>query len=121
MTEHTPIQLLREDEEFRAEVGTSIANRMSRQCGFKDLSVGFSDIVTGDETDPWTAPYEEALYVVTGELHLRTDQGQHLVGKPGDILTIEKGTTVTYQGTPGTRMVFALTPANWMEFTEARA
>lgn len=121
MTEHTPIQLLADSDEHRAKVGTSMSNRMTRQCGFTELSAGFTDFTSGGETEPWTAPYEEVLYVISGRLDLRTSAGQHLTGHPGDVLTIEKGATVTYQGAPGTRLFFALTPANWMETTEARA
>ncbi len=113
MTDSPTIALLPEDDEHRSPVGTGFANRLTRKIGFTDLSAGFMEFTESGEGDPWTAPYEEVLYVVSGRLDLRTPDGRHETGLPGDVLTIEKGATVTYDGSAGTKLFFALTPANW--------
>ena len=112
---HPPIQLLIENDEFRAPVGTGFANRMSRQSGFEDLSAGFMEFNDGDETPAWTAPYEEVMYVISGELILRSPGGHEVKAKQGEVVTVLKGAELTYQGTAGTKLFFALTPANWQE------
>lgn len=116
MTQRPRIQRLVDDPAQHVAIGESRAIRMTQhQTGFAELSAGLNWF-TNDEVSPeWTTPYEEALYIIEGEVHLRTPDGLHVVGHAGDVLTIEKGTTVTYQGMPGSRLFFALTPANWME------
>jgi len=61
---------------------------------------------------PWTLNYDEIDYVIEGELHIGTEQGT-VIGLPGDVLYIPKGTSITF-GTPEWVKFFYVTyPAEW--------
>jgi ethanolamine utilization protein EutQ len=61
---------------------------------------------------PWTLSYDEVQYVVEGELHIGTSQGT-IVGKPGDVIFVPKGTSITF-GTPSWAKFFYVTyPVDW--------
>jgi len=63
---------------------------------------------------PWTLNYDEVDLVLEGELHIRQD-GETLVGKPGDVLFIPKGSSIEF-GTPTrVRFLYVAWPANWQE------
>lgn len=102
------------DEEFTATNGPVHVDRRSRPTNLTQLSAGFVDFPEAGTTDPWTLPYEEAFYVISGELTLHHD-GEAIVGRAGDVLVLEEGVTVTYEGTAGTRAFFSLVPADWMD------
>lgn len=86
-----------------ADVVTADEHGASVAAGFMSLHAG---------SFPWTLDYDEVEYVIEGELHLGTDAGT-IVGRPGDVLYIHKGTSVTF-GTPSwTRFLYVTYPANW--------
>ncbi len=61
---------------------------------------------------PWTLDYDEIDYIIEGELHIGTDQGT-VIGRPGDVLYIPKGTSITF-GTPEwTKFFYVTFPAEW--------
>jgi ethanolamine utilization protein EutQ len=61
---------------------------------------------------PWELTYDEVQLVLEGELHLGTDEGT-IVGHPGDLLYVPKGTRLTF-GTPSwTRFLYVTYPAEW--------
>jgi ethanolamine utilization protein EutQ len=61
---------------------------------------------------PWELTYDEVQVVLEGELHLGTDQGT-VVGLPGDVLYVPKGTRLTF-GTPDwARFLYVTYPAEW--------
>lgn len=61
---------------------------------------------------PWELTYDEVQLVLEGELHLGTDEGT-VVGLPGDVLYVPKGTRLTF-GTPSwTRFLYVTYPAEW--------
>jgi ethanolamine utilization protein EutQ len=61
---------------------------------------------------PWELTYDEVQLVLEGELHLGTDQGT-VVGRPGDVLYVPKGTRLTF-GTPDwARFLYVTYPAEW--------
>jgi ethanolamine utilization protein EutQ len=61
---------------------------------------------------PWELTYDEVQLVLEGELHLGTDSGT-VVGLPGDVLYVPKGTRLTF-GTPSwTRFLYVTYPAEW--------
>ena len=63
---------------------------------------------------PWTLNYDEVDLVLEGELHIRQN-GETLVGKPGDLLFIPKGSAIEF-GTPSrVRFLYVAWPANWQE------
>ena len=107
--------------------GTSV--RLGRFDGAgEDKQVGIADVVTADDGSaiaagfmkwekcffPWTLNYDEVDYVIDGELHIRCE-GQCVVGKPGDVIFIPKGSSIEF-GTPSrVHFLYVAYPANWSE------
>jgi ethanolamine utilization protein EutQ len=61
---------------------------------------------------PWTLDYDEVEYVIEGELHITTAD-QQIVGRPGDVIAVPKGSSITF-GTPSwTRFLYVTYPADW--------
>jgi ethanolamine utilization protein EutQ len=61
---------------------------------------------------PWTLSYDEVEYVIEGELHIGTGNGT-VVGKPGDVLYVPRGTAITF-GTPSwAKFLYVTYPADW--------
>lgn len=90
------------------------------------MAVEAVDVVTADDRSPmaagyltltkgsfpWTLTYDEIQIVLEGELHLGGDGGGQ-VGRPGDVLFVPKGSSITF-GTPSwTKFVYVTFPANW--------
>lgn len=113
----TPVRLAPFNTDFTAENGPVKVERRSKPSGLTELSAGMVHFPEAGSTDPWTLPYEEAFYVIEGCLTLHCD-GQAVVARAGDVVTLEKGSTVVYEGEAGTRAFFSLVPANWLELLE---
>lgn len=61
---------------------------------------------------PWTLDYDEVEYVIEGELHITTAD-QTVVGHPGDVIAVPKGSAITF-GTPSwARFLYVTYPAEW--------
>lgn len=76
------------------------------------MAAGFLTLTKG--SFPWTLTYDEIEYVVEGELHIGLPTGT-VVGKPGDVLYIPKGTAITF-GTPSwAKFLYVTFPADWEE------
>jgi ethanolamine utilization protein EutQ len=61
---------------------------------------------------PWTLDYDEVEYVIEGELQITTAD-QNLVGRPGDVIAIPKGSSIIF-GTPSwARFLYVTYPADW--------
>lgn len=61
---------------------------------------------------PWKLDYDEVDYVIEGELHITTAD-QRVVGRPGDVIAVPKGSSITF-GTPSWARFFYVTyPADW--------
>jgi ethanolamine utilization protein EutQ len=61
---------------------------------------------------PWDLDYDEVEYVIEGELHITTAD-QRVVGRPGDVIAVPKGASITF-GTPSwTRFLYVTYPADW--------
>ena len=74
------------------------------------VAAGFLSLRQG--SFPWTLNYDEVQYVLEGELHIGTQDGP-VIGRPGDVLFIPKGSSITF-GTPNWAKFFYVTyPANW--------
>lgn len=107
--------------------GTSV--RLGRFEGAgEDKQVDIADVVTAEDGSaiaagfmkwekcffPWTLNYDEVDYVIDGELHIRSE-GQCVVGKPGDVIFIPKGSRIEF-GTPSrVHFLYVAYPANWSE------
>lgn len=76
------------------------------------LGGGFARFRTDDALEGWTLPYDEVFYVLSGELTLHW-QDERLVARPGEVLLIPRGATVTYEGVAGTKAFFVLHPRDW--------
>ena len=60
----------------------------------------------------WTLDYDEVEYVIEGELHITTRE-QQVVGRPGDVIAVPKGSSITF-GTPSSaRFLYVTYPADW--------
>jgi ethanolamine utilization protein EutQ len=63
---------------------------------------------------PWRLDYDEVEYVIEGELHIGTQHGA-IVGLPGDVIYIPKGTSISF-GTPSwAKFLYVTYPAQWGE------
>lgn len=93
-----------------------------------DCQIGITDVVGAEDGSsmgagfmqwenaffPWTLNYDEVDLVLEGELHIRQN-GETLVGQPGDLLFIPKGSAIEF-GTPSrVRFLYVAWPANWQE------
>jgi ethanolamine utilization protein EutQ len=91
-----------------------------------EMDVQLTDVVTAEHGMPmaagvmslrqgsfgWALDYDEVEYVIEGELHITTEQ-QRVVGRPGDVIAIPKGSRITF-GTPSwTRFLYVTYPADW--------
>ncbi|MDR2614098.1 MAG: ethanolamine utilization acetate kinase EutQ [Candidatus Accumulibacter sp.] len=94
----------------------------------RENQVGVADVVTAEDGSamaagfmcwekcffPWTLNYDEVDVVIDGELHIRCE-GQCVVGTPGDVIFIPKGSSIEF-GTPSrVRFLYVAYPANWAE------
>ena len=65
-----------------------------------------------DRSFPWHLDYDEIEYVLEGVLEITAGQ-EKVVGQPGDIIAIPKGTSITF-GTPSwAKFLYVTYPANW--------
>ncbi len=61
---------------------------------------------------PWHLDYDEVEYVLEGELHITTPD-QKVVGRPGDVIAVPKGSSITF-GTPSwAKFLYVTYPADW--------
>ena len=78
------------------------------------MGAGYLSLTEG--SFPWTLDYDEVQIVLEGELHLGGD-GDGVVGRPGDVLFVPKGSSITF-GTPTwAKFVYVTFPADWAEQT----
>jgi ethanolamine utilization protein EutQ len=61
---------------------------------------------------PWTLDYDEVQYVIEGELHITTP-GQQVVGRPGDLITVPKGSSITFATPTWAKFLYVTYPADW--------
>ncbi|WP_158888090.1 hypothetical protein [Amycolatopsis anabasis] len=83
--------------------------------GLSHLGGGIIRFDDGGKTEPWRLPYEEIVGVIEGELVLHADGVDPVVVPAGEMATLPKGATVVYEGAPGTRAFYALTPSDWFK------
>lgn len=91
-----------------------------------EMDVRLLDVVTAEHGLPiaagvmslragsfaWTLDYDEVEYVIEGELHITT-AGQKAVGRPGDVIAVPKGSSITF-GTPSwAKFLYVTYPADW--------
>jgi ethanolamine utilization protein EutQ len=60
----------------------------------------------------WQLDYDEIEYVLEGELQITT-AGQTVVGRPGDVIAVPRGSAITF-GTPNwAKFLYVTYPADW--------
>ncbi|MEN4011811.1 MAG: cupin domain-containing protein [Chloroflexota bacterium] len=98
-----PFDVKRPEMDVRLEDVVTAAHGSPVAAGFMTFHKG---------SFPWTLTYDEVQYVIEGELHLTTAQGV-TIGKPGDVLYVPKGTSLTF-GTPSwVKFLYVTYPAEW--------
>ncbi len=89
--------------------------------------IGMTDVITSREANlgagfmtfeqstlPWHLTYDEIDYIIEGDFVVKVENREYHC-KPGDVLSIPKGTKVVF-GSPTKAKVFYVTyPANWSE------
>lgn len=96
-----PIDRPRMDVRLRDVVGA--ADGMPMAVGVMSLREG---------NFPWHLDYDEVEYVLEGELHI-TLGADRVVGLPGDVITVPKGSSITF-GTPSwAKFLYVTYPAEW--------
>ena len=74
------------------------------------MAAGYMTLTEG--SFPWEFSYDEIQIVLEGELHIGTPEGTR-IAKPGDIMYVPKGSTITF-GTPSwTKFIYVTFPADW--------
>ena len=104
------------------------------ELGRPRMDVRLKDVVTGADGLPmaagvmslregtfaWHLDYDEVEYVIEGELHITTtadggatSEDSVVVGRPGDVIAVPKGTSITF-GTPSwAKFLYVTYPADW--------
>jgi len=98
-----PVDLHRPEMDVRLSDVLTAADGLPMAAGMMSLRQG---------SFPWTLDYDEVEYVIEGELHITAD-GQTVVGRPGDVIAVPKGSSITF-GTPSwARFLYVTYPADW--------
>lgn len=93
----------------RPEMDVQLVDVITAEHG-SPIAAGFLSFHKG--SFPWTLTYDEVEFVLEGEIHIGTAEGT-VVGKPGDVLYIPKGTSITF-GTPSwAKILYVTYPAEW--------
>ncbi len=96
-------------EIHRPEMDVRLEDVITAQHG-SPMAAGFMSLHKG--SFPWTLTYDEIEFVIEGELHITTEKGT-VVGKPGDVIYIPKGTQISF-GTPQwAKFLYVTYPAEW--------
>jgi ethanolamine utilization protein EutQ len=98
-----PVDIGRPEMDVRLRDVVTSADGMPMAAGVMSLRAG---------SFPWTLDYDEIEYVLEGELHI-TRGNTLVVGRPGDVIAVPKGSSITF-GTPSwARFLYVTYPADW--------
>lgn len=98
-----PVDLHRPEMDVRVRDVLGSAQGLPMAAGVLSLREG---------SFPWDLDYDEVEYVIEGELHITTAD-QRVVGRPGDVIAVPRGSSITF-GTPSwTRFLYVTYPADW--------
>ncbi|ABL83526.1 MULTISPECIES: cupin domain-containing protein [unclassified Nocardioides] len=96
-------------ELHRPEMDVRLLDVVTGEHGFP-MAAGVMSLRAG--SFPWTLDYDEVEYVIEGELHITTADRQ-VVGRPGDVIAVPKGSSITF-GTPSwAKFLYVTYPADW--------
>mgnify|MGYP003585764137 FL=1 len=115
VTDPSGIILIKSDtvkcEPFQGEPGVRLRDVVTLQeaprmgCGIMELDHANFE---------WTLTYDEYDVVFDGVLEIET-QGRVVVGRPGDIIYIPKGSHIHFRSPQTARYAYFVYPANWQE------
>ena len=98
-----PVDLRRPEMDVRLRDVVTAADGLPLAAGMMSLRQG---------SFPWTLDYDEVEYVIEGELHITTAD-KKVVGRPGDVIAVPRGSSITF-GTPSwARFLYVTYPADW--------
>ena len=98
-----PAELRRPEMDVRLRDVVTAADGLPLAAGMMSLRQG---------SFPWTLDYDEVEYVIEGELHITTAD-KKVVGRPGDVIAVPRGSSITF-GTPSwARFLYVTYPADW--------
>ena len=98
-----PVELHRPEMDVRLHDVVTVEHGLPMAAGVMSLREG---------SFPWTLHYDEVEYVIEGELHIATVD-QLVVGRPGDVIAVPTGSSITF-GTPSwARFLYVTYPADW--------
>jgi ethanolamine utilization protein EutQ (cupin superfamily) len=100
--------------------GPARIEHRTAEAGLTELGTFFMVFDGEGESDPWTVQYEETIFVIEGQARLvavEPDGDREIVGHPGDLIVLPKGSTVKYGADVGTRLLLSISPVNWREVT----
>lgn len=98
-----PVDLHRPEMDVRLRDVVGAAEGLPIAAGVMSLREG---------SFPWDLDYDEVEYVIEGELHITTAD-QRVVGRPGDVIAVPRGSSITF-GTPSwAKFLYVTYPADW--------
>jgi ethanolamine utilization protein EutQ len=109
------VRLMRESDVPFTGLDDAPAMQLARvvtEAATTDLGGGFVRFEPDGELAEWTLRYDEVFYVIAGRLEVLSN-GESVIARPGEVLVIARGTTVTYRGAAGTKAFFVLHPRDW--------
>ena len=116
---HSPWHLTSPNQDVpSSRFGPMTVQNIGEGSGLHDLGTYFMTFVETGASEPWQLRYEEALYVISGELDLVVEEGDRtsrLRSHTGDVIAMRRGAVVRYQGVVGTRLFACITPLNWKD------
>ena len=96
-------------ELHRPEMDVRLSDVVGAQHGLP-MAAGVMSLREG--SFPWDLDYDEVEYVIEGELHITTAD-QRVVGRPGDVIAVPRGSSITF-GTPSwAKFLYVTYPADW--------
>ncbi|HYN56684.1 MAG TPA: cupin domain-containing protein [Motilibacterales bacterium] len=98
-----PVDLRRPEMDVRLLDVITAADGMPMAAGVMSLRQG---------SFPWTLDYDEVEYVLEGELHITT-AGEVAVGRPGDVIAVPKGSSITFSTPSWAKFLYVTYPADW--------
>jgi len=110
------VRVMSHDPANQVTFGPTFSDRMTAGSGLTELGCGFMEFAETGTTEPWTLPYEEVLLVLSGSLDLDVVEDgatERVTAEQGQIVTLAKGSTVTYGGSAGTRLYWSMVPQDW--------
>lgn len=112
MTERT-VKNLPFNPEFTTDYGSQHTDDRYKSSRLKSFGPVFYMFKEDSSTGPHDMDYEEIHYIIEGEMTLTAEQNgdtYKVVGKPGEILSIEKGSIVTISASKDTRTLCVVSP-----------